>query len=161
MVCHNTMIILHIEIIHAVLHPTLFNESCSYSVQPLTLVGALTLLIIASVWILWHFEILWTHNAWCLGPELVTALQPEIFNISYSYLVQPLTLIGIWTLLIMIHFLGFCGTSKYYEYTLTGVFRFVMALQPTIFRGSCLCFVELLTLVRAWTLCSMGFMFIS
>ena len=58
MACNNTMIILHIEIIHAVLHPTIFDESCSYLVQPLTLVGALTLLVIASALILWHFEIL-------------------------------------------------------------------------------------------------------
>ena len=53
-------------------------------------------------------------------PALVTTLQPKIFNGSCSYLVQPLTLVGAWTLLITdfyVNFLGSSGTLKYYECT--------------------------------------------
>ena len=53
-------------------------------------------------------------------PALITTLQPIIFNGSCSYMVQPLTLVGAWTLLNMgfyVHFLGSCGTLKFYGYT--------------------------------------------
>ena len=50
----------------------------------------------------------------------VTTLQPTIFNGSCSYLVQPLTLVGVWILLVMrllCSFLGSSDTLKIYEFT--------------------------------------------
>ena len=56
-----------------------------------------------------------------LGPALVTTLQPIIYNGSFWYLVQPLTLVGTGTLLIMgslSYFQGSCGTLNFYEHWL-------------------------------------------
>ena len=47
-------------------------------------------------------------------PTFVTTLQPTIFNRSYSYLVQPLTLVGAWTLLIMF-FMFISRTQCHFE----------------------------------------------
>ena len=60
-------------------------------------------------------------------PSVPPSILPSIYHsialaqhMSYSYLVQSLTLIGAWTLLIMgflRSFLGSNGTFKFYEYT--------------------------------------------
>ena len=51
------------------LQPTIFNGFCSYSVQPITLVAAWTLLIVGFLCLFssiqWHFEILWMHWLTC------------------------------------------------------------------------------------------------
>ena len=58
----------------------------------------------------------------CLSvrPALVTTLHPTIFNGSCTNVVQSLTLVGAWSLLIMglrCSLLGSSGTFKFYEYT--------------------------------------------
>ena len=86
-------------------------------------------------------------------PAFVATLQPTIFNGSYSYLAQPLTLVGACTLLIMVSLCSFCRIPWHFDFL---IYTFLClrpysltALQLTILHGSGSCLVQLLTSVVA------------
>ena len=63
--------------------PQYFNRSYSYLAQPLSLVEPWTFLTMESLcsfsMMLWHFEVLWMHNNWCLSPESLPLYNPPYF----------------------------------------------------------------------------------
>ena len=88
------------------LHGPQFNGSCSYLVQPLTLVGAWTLLDMDSLCsfssILWHFEVYWIPTDWCL--EAVLVLQPQYHLVRRFGTAIDLS----WSMILLIYFMGIC-----------------------------------------------------
>ena len=118
-----------------------------YFVEPLTLVGEWILLIMKLC-----INFLGSRNTLKFYEYILTGVWSHPCCRSTGNTIQRLSLVGAWTLY-ELSMLIFCGTLKFYKYTLVGVeFRFVTALQPTIFHRSYSYSVQLLTSVRAWTL---------
>ena len=99
-------------------------------------------------------------------PVLVIALHPTIFSGFCSYLIQPLTLVGAWTLQIMDLYVNFSRILWHFinfdEYTDLLVFGARPCYDSTAHTicGSCSNIGQPLALATAWTMLLMGSLYV-